>query len=228
MGTKNPDQRIGIFIDVQNLYYSARALYGTKVNFGEIVKTATAGRKLVRAIAYAVKAEMPEEQSFFDALEKAGLEVKTKDLQTFVSGQKKADWDVGIAVDILNMAPKLDAIVLCSGDGDFQILMHQAKTEGCRAEVMSFGKSTSAKLIEEADDVIDMDSEPERYLLNYRKTATSPVTNTETPKPVATAPGKIAPTKPQSIGALEGDIINAINKEPITPTKKPRRFFGKS
>lgn len=169
MSTKNPDQRIGIFIDVQNLYYSARALYGTKVNFGEIVKTATAGRKLVRAIAYAVKAEMPEEQGFFDALEKAGLEVKTKDLQVFVGGQKKADWDVGIAVDILNMAPKLDAIVLCSGDGDFQILMHQAKTEGCRAEVMSFGKSTSAKLIEEADDFIDMDTEPDRYLLNFHK-----------------------------------------------------------
>jgi len=235
MGTKNPDQRIGIFIDVQNLYYSARALYGTKVNFGEIVRTATAGRKLVRAIAYAVRAEMPEEQSFFDALEKAGLEVKTKDLQTFVSGQKKADWDVGIAVDILNMAPKLDAIVLCSGDGDFQILMHQAKTEGCRAEVMSFGKSTSAKLIEEADDVIDMDSEPERYLLNYKK-PTTPATST-TSKPIAATPGKITPVtptngkiepaKPQSIGALEGDIINAINKEPDITAKKPRRFFGK-
>lgn len=251
MSTKNPDQRIGIFIDVQNLYYSARALYGTKVNFGEIVRTATAGRKLVRAIAYAVKAEMPEEQSFFDALEKAGLEVKTKDLQTFVSGQKKADWDVGIAVDILNMAPKLDAIVLCSGDGDFQILMHQAKTEGCRAEVMSFGRSTSAKLIEEADDVIDMDSEPERYLLNYTKqSATSnkqSTTNSKqsttsvipakagiqptpstTVKPIAVTPGRIAPAKPQSLGALEGDIIDAINKDPKSESAKKRRFFGKS
>jgi uncharacterized LabA/DUF88 family protein len=229
MGTKNPDQRIGIFIDVQNLYYSARALYGTKVNFGEIVRTATAGRKLVRAIAYAVKAEMPEEQSFFDALEKAGLEVKTKDLQTFVSGQKKADWDVGIAVDILNMAPKLDAIVLCSGDGDFQILMHQAKTEGCRAEVMSFGKSTSAKLIEEADNIIDMDSEPERYLLNYRKPVTPiPAKQTTQPAPTAkTVPTKIVASKPESINNLEGDIINAINKEPDATAKKPRRFFGK-
>jgi len=235
MGTKNPDQRIGIFIDVQNLYYSARALYGTKVNFGEIVRTATAGRKLVRAIAYAVRAEMPEEQSFFDALEKAGLEVKTKDLQTFVSGQKKADWDVGIAVDILNMAPKLDAIVLCSGDGDFQILMHQAKTEGCRAEVMSFGKSTSAKLIEEADDIIDLDSEPERYLLNYRKPLTpTPAKQTTLPAPTAkTVPSKNSDTKvatatPKQMDNLEGDIINAINKAPEPPeAKKPRRFFGK-
>ena len=167
MSVKNPDQRIGVFIDVQNLYYSAKALYGDKVNFDEIVRTATAGRKIVRAIAYTVKAEMPEEQSFFDALEKLGIEVKSKELQTFVSGQQKADWDVGIAVDILKMAPRLDAVVLCSGDGDFQILLHHAKAEGCRAEVISFGRSTSAKLVEESDDFIDMDGEPNRYLLKY-------------------------------------------------------------
>jgi len=167
MTLKNEDQRIAIFIDVQNLYYSAKALYNAKVNFAEIVKTATADRKLIRAIAYAVRAEMPEEQSFFDALEKLGIEVKTKDLQTFVSGQKKADWDVGIAVDILKMAPRLDAIVLCSGDGDFQILLHHAKADGCRSEVISFGKSTSAKLIEEADDFIDLDQESSRYLLKF-------------------------------------------------------------
>src|SRR3972149_7721749 len=103
---KYKSQRVGIFVDVQNLYYSAKALYGSKVNFGEILKTASAGREVVRAIAYAVRAEMPEEQSFFDALANLGLEVRTKELQTFVSGTKKADWDVGIAVDILKMAPK--------------------------------------------------------------------------------------------------------------------------
>ena len=233
MTVKNTDQRVGIFIDVQNLYYSARALYGTKVNFGEIVRTATAGRKLIRAIAYAVKAEMPEEQSFFDALEKAGLEVKTKDLQTFVSGQKKADWDVGIAVDILNMAPKLDAIILCSGDGDFQILMHQAKTEGCRAEVMSFGRSTSAKLIEESDDFVDMDLEPERYLLNYSKPAAKPqphsvASNRQPRSQTAMTPGKITPVAPEPISSLEGDIINAINNDPKSEIPKKRRFFSKN
>jgi uncharacterized LabA/DUF88 family protein len=167
MNMKNPDQRIAIFIDVQNLYYSAKALYNAKVNFAEIVNTATAGRKLIRAIAYTVRAAMPEEKSFFDALEKLGIEVRTKDLQTFVGGQKKADWDVGIAVDVLTMAPKLDAIVLCSGDGDFQLLLHHAKSEGCRAEIISFGKSTSNKLIEEADDFIDLDTESSRYLLKH-------------------------------------------------------------
>lgn len=172
---KYKSQRVGIFVDVQNLYYSAKALYGSKVNFGEILKTASAGREVVRAIAYAVKAAMPEEQSFFDALSNLGLEVRLKELQTFVSGTKKADWDVGIAVDILKMAPKLDTVVLCSGDGDFQLLLEHAKAGGCRAEVISFGKSTSGKLIEEADDFIDMDK-------NYRKYTLKPTTR-PTPKP---------------------------------------------
>jgi uncharacterized LabA/DUF88 family protein len=88
---KNPAQRVAVFVDVQNMYYSAKALYGHRVNFGEILKEAVAGRQLVRAIAYTIKAEMPEEQSFFDALEGIGFEVKSKELQTFVSGQKKGD-----------------------------------------------------------------------------------------------------------------------------------------
>ncbi len=165
---KNPSQRVAIFIDVQNLYYSAKALYGKKVNFGEILKQAVAGRKLIRAIAYVVKAQMPEEQSFFDALTNLGIEVKMKELQTFVNGTKKADWDVGIAVDILMMAPKLDAVVLCSGDGDFELLLGHAKASGCRAEVASFGRSTSGKLIEIADDFLDLDKNPDKFLIRPR------------------------------------------------------------
>lgn len=167
---KNPDQRVGVFVDVQNLYYSAKALYSHKVNFDEVLKEAVAGRKLVRAIAYTIKADMPEEQSFFDALGSIGFEVKSKELQTFVSGQKKGDWDVGVAVDVLKMAPKLDAIVLCSGDGDYSELLHHAKAEGCRAEVISFGKSTSARLLEEVDDFIDMDQGYERFILSGKPT----------------------------------------------------------
>lgn len=165
---KNPYQRVGVFVDVQNLYYSAKALYGHKVNFDEILKEAVSGRQLIRAIAYTIKADMPEEQSFFEALEAIGLEVKSKELQTFVSGQKKGDWDVGITVDVLKLAPKLDAIVLCSGDGDYADLLHHAKAEGCRAEVISFGKSTSQKLLHEVDDFIDMDKGFERFILKNK------------------------------------------------------------
>lgn len=199
---KHPAQRVGVFVDVQNLYYSAKALYGHKVNFGEILKEAVGERQLVRAIAYTIRAEMPEEQTFFDALEGLGFEVKTKDLQTFVSGQKKGDWDVGVAVDILKMAPKLDAVILVSGDGDYVDLLHHAKAEGCRAEVISFGRSTSQKLIEEADDFVDLDKDSERYTLKPRpgngrpaKPAPKPEKPVE-PKPVAQKTTKEAPNNP--------------------------------
>jgi uncharacterized LabA/DUF88 family protein len=163
---KHKEQRVGVFIDTQNLYHSAKNLYHTKVNFGNVVKEAVDGRALIRAMAYVITTESGEEKGFFEALEKMGIETKTKDLQIFSGGAKKADWDVGLAVDAIKMAPKLDAVVLISGDGDFVPLVEYLKTnQGCQVEVVSFGKSTSAKLIESADDFTDLDQNPKRYLL---------------------------------------------------------------
>jgi len=166
---KNKDQRIGIFIDVGNMYHSAKMLYQAKVNFFEIIKTAVAERKLIRAVAYAVRAQMGEEDAFFEALNKLGIEVKLKDLQTFESGVKKGNWDVGMAVDIMVMAPKLDVVVLVSGDGDFRELIHHVKSLGCRAEVVSFKKTTASRLLEEADDFIDLGANFRKFLIKNRK-----------------------------------------------------------
>src|SRR3990172_9542929 len=116
---KNPYQRVGVFVDVQNIYYSAKNLYRAKVNFLNILEDAVADRQLIRAIAYVVRAEDPLEQTFFDALEKAGFEVKIKDIQIFPGGVKKADWDVGVAIDMIRLSNKLDVMVLVSGDGDY-------------------------------------------------------------------------------------------------------------
>ncbi len=159
------EQRVGVFIDVQNLYYSARHLYNAKVNFKAILKTAVAARHLIRAFAYVIKADIKEEASFFEALRKIGYEVRAKDLQTFVDGAKKGDWDIGIAMDTIELAPKLDVIVLISGDGDFvPLVKHLQHALGCRVEVIAFGKSSAAKLIEEADSFTDMDKDPKYYL----------------------------------------------------------------
>jgi len=167
---KHKEQRVGIFIDAQNLYHSGKNLYHSKVNFGAIVKDAIDGRKLVRAVAYVIATESGEENAFFDALEKAGIETKIKDLQVFSSGAKKADWDVGMAMDAVKMAPKLDAVVLVTGDGDFVPLVEYLQTnEGCQVEVVSFGKSTSAKLIEATDHFMDLDQAPNKYLLRTGK-----------------------------------------------------------
>ncbi len=163
---KHKDQRVGIFIDTQNIYHSAKNLYKSKVNFGRVVQESLAGRQLIRAIAYVISSESGEEQSFFDALTKAGIETKTKDLQVFIGGAKKADWDVGLAVDAIKMSSKLDTIIIISGDGDFVPLVEYLKTNsGCQVEVVAFGKSTSSKLIESADDFIDLDTDSRKYLI---------------------------------------------------------------
>ena len=164
----NREQRVGVFVDVQNLYYSAKNLYNAKVNFAQVLKEAVAGRKLVRAIAYAIKADIKEEKNFHDALGNIGYEVKTKDLQTFPGGAKKGDWDIGIAMDVIELANRLDTIILVSGDGDFVPLVeHLRRAMGCRIEVMAFGPSSSGKLREEADEFIDMDRNKGKFLMKY-------------------------------------------------------------
>ena len=163
---KHKEQRVGIYIDAQNLYHSGKNLYHSKVNFGAIVKDALDGRKLVRAVAYVISTESGDETGFFDALTKVGIETKVKDLQIFSSGAKKADWDVGLAIDAVKLAPKLDSIILLTGDGDFCPLVEYLQmNQGCQVEVVSFGKSTSSKLIEVADHFMDLDEAPGKYLL---------------------------------------------------------------
>ncbi len=163
---KHKSQRVGVFIDTQNLYHCAKNLYRARVNFNAVLKDAVAGRNLIRARAYVVTTESGEEKTFFEALYKIGIEVKTKDLQIFFGGAKKADWDVGLAVDAIKLAPKLDVVVLISGDGDFiPLVQYLQENMGCQVEVISFGKSASGKLKEVADDFLDLDQESKKYLI---------------------------------------------------------------
>ena len=160
------DQRVGVFVDVQNMYYSAKNLFDAKVNFAQILKPAVGNRSLIRAIAYVIKADVREERNFFDALEKIGYEVKAKDLQIFAGGAKKGDWDIGLAMDSIELAPKLDVIVIVSGDGDYVPLVnHLRHALGCRIEVIAFGKSCAASLKEACDSFIDMDTDRRRFLI---------------------------------------------------------------
>lgn len=163
---KHPEQRVGVFIDVQNLYYSAKNLYGRKVNFGNIVEDAVAGRKKIRVIAYVVRTESKEEKPFFDALYNLGIETREKDLQVFSTGMKKADWDVGLTVDAIRLASSLDAVVVISGDGDYLPLVeYLQKSSGKQVEVVAFGETASHVLIDESDDFIDLSKNKERYLI---------------------------------------------------------------
>jgi uncharacterized LabA/DUF88 family protein len=165
---KHKEQRVGVFIDTQNLYHSARNLYKARVNFGAVLKDSVAGRKLVRAVAYVITTEAGDEKNFFEALSKLGIETKTKDLQIFQGGAKKADWDVGLAVDAIKMSPRLDSVVIVSGDGDFVPLVEYLQSIGVQVEVVSFGKSTSMKLKESVDDFVDLCENPKKYLIGGR------------------------------------------------------------
>lgn len=167
---KYKDQRVGVLVDVSNLYHSAKNLYHANVNFLKVLEEGVAGRQLIRAIAYVIRSKSREEQSFFEALERQGFEVKMKDLQIFPGGMKKADWDVGIAVDALKLADKLDVIILVSGDGDYVPMVHYLQdNKGCRVEVMAFGETTSAKLIEAADEFIDLSKNKRKFLFRTSK-----------------------------------------------------------
>lgn len=207
------NQRVGIFVDVANLYHSAKNLYQGRVNYAELIKHLVAGRQLIRAMAYVVRSEGVEPQhaaghgqphgtamtgaalrrermaekdqaaaaalvpaaasegmngngtsseaSFFEALEKAGLELRMKDLQIYAGGMKKGDWDVGLTVDVIRMMPFLDVIILVTGDGDYIPLVNYVKWAGGRVvEVASFRRSASSKLVEAADEFINIETLP--------------------------------------------------------------------
>ncbi len=167
---KHPEQRVGILVDVSNIYHSAKNLYGKKANFKEILNKAVAGRKLIRATAYAIKTETEEETPFFEALVQQGFEVRIKDLQIFPDGSKKADWDVGLAIDAIKISEKMDVIVIVSGDGDYlPLVSYLQDNKGCLVEVMAFRKTTSSRLIEEVDDFTDLGSDPKYLMRSYDK-----------------------------------------------------------
>lgn len=170
---KHKDQRVGVFIDVSNMYHSAKNLYNANVNFAKILERAVSGRRLIRAIAYVIRSQSQEEEGFFDALEKQGFEVKIKDLQIFPTGEKKADWDVGIAVDAIEMRSKLDVVVMVSGDGDYIPLVQYLQHQGCLVEALAFSKTASMKLREATDDFIDLCQDEKAFLLRKKFTKNS-------------------------------------------------------
>ena len=166
---KHKAQRVAVLIDAQNMYHSAKHLYNARVNFKEVLKAAVAGRQLVRAMSYVIRTESGEEKPFLEAMEKIGIEIRIKDLQIFPGGVKKADWDVGIVIDAVRFAPNVDAVVLVSGDGDFiPLIEYLREVRGTQMEVLAFGRSTSQKLKEAADDFIDLGAEPRKYLMRIR------------------------------------------------------------
>lgn len=169
MIVRNPNQRVAVLVDVQNLYYSAKNLFNSKVNFKNLLDFCVQDRILTRAIAYVINADPDgKENEFFDAVNSAGFETKEKPLQTFFGGAKKGDWDVGIAMDAVRLAPKVDSIILCSGDGDFNPVVTYLQQAGCLIEVVAFEKTANKELMEAADDFVPIESDKQKLLFRSR------------------------------------------------------------
>ncbi|KKS44612.1 MAG: hypothetical protein UV05_C0003G0004 [candidate division CPR1 bacterium GW2011_GWA2_42_17] len=180
---KHSDQRVAVLMDISNLYHSAKNLYGARVNFGKVLKEAVGPRKLIRAIAYVIRTESGEEKQFFEALQQQGIEIKAKDLQIFPGGMKKGDWDVGMALDAMGLSKSMDAIILMTGDGDFvPLITYMKANSGAQVEIVTFGQSASAKLIEAADDFMDLSVEKEKFLIISPKSRAAPRAGTRAKK----------------------------------------------
>ncbi len=161
----HPGQRVTVLADAQNLYHTAQSVYSRNIDYSSLLSKAAQDRELTRAIAYVIQADSPDEDRFFDALTDIGFEAKIKAIKTFGDGSKKADWDVGICLDAITLAPKVDTVVLCTGDGDFAQLATHLRHEGVRVEVMGFQESTAEELVAAADSFIDLSERTETFLL---------------------------------------------------------------
>jgi uncharacterized LabA/DUF88 family protein len=164
---KHPCQRVGVFVDASNMYFSAQNLYNDNVDFKQLLRKAVSNRQLARAFAYVVESDTDKEKEFYKVLDNLGYEVRRKDLKVFSSGQKKGDWDVGLTIDVVRLLPLLDVVVLVSGDSDYVDLLDYVRGHGRRTEVIAFKQTTSKDLIKEADEFIDLSQNKKRFLISH-------------------------------------------------------------
>lgn len=152
-----PSQKVNIFIDTQNIYHSAKNLFEKKVDFGKLVKLLVGERQLIQAFAYVIYSEYSQKEiDFFEALISQGINIRIKELQVYPDGTKKADWDVGIAVDAIRFSKLVDVVILVTGDGDFLHLIEYLQNQGKQVEIAGFNQTTSSKLKEKADFYYDL------------------------------------------------------------------------
>lgn len=152
-------QRLAVLVDVQNMFYSAKALYQKKLDFEGLMGKVVAGRQLIRAICYIVQSPEVDQTGFINLLHQIGYEVKSKDLKKRPDGTAKGDWDMGIAIDAIALSSRVDTVALVSGDGDFSDLVRHLKAGGVRCEVYGFPGSTSEELRYTATEFIPLGSD---------------------------------------------------------------------
>ena len=151
--------RVGVFVDVQNMFYAAKDRFGRRVDYIKLLDLIVGPRYLMVAYAYVVQIPEINQSSFLSLLEHNGYTIKSKDLRLRGDGSAKGDWDVGIAVDVVSMLGSLDVVILASGDGDFCPLAELIKQQDKRVEVVAFEHNTSMDLQQIADQFFPIGDE---------------------------------------------------------------------
>jgi uncharacterized LabA/DUF88 family protein len=143
--------RIAVFADVQNVYYTVKQQHNCHFDYGSFLREVTSGRKLVKALAYAVDKGDKRQAQFQQILAKIGFEVKLMPYIQRADGSSKGDWDVGITLDMLEYAGRVDTVVLASGDGDYALAVDKLVDElKVAVEVYGVPELTANRLIEAA------------------------------------------------------------------------------
>lgn len=151
-------ERVAIFADVQNLYYTTRQAYGCHFDYNAFWAAATRGRIVVQATAYAIDRGDDKQRQFQNILRAIGFEVKLKPFIQRADGSAKGDWDVGITVDVMEQAAAVQTVILLSGDGDFDVLLDRVQARhGVRTEVYGVAALTAASLIRAATRFIPIE-----------------------------------------------------------------------
>ncbi|MDR5866121.1 LabA-like NYN domain-containing protein [Halomonas koreensis] len=153
-------QTVLILLDVQNLYYTSRQAYRRNVDYNALWARATAGRRVIKAIAYAIDRGDEKQRQFQNILRAIGFEVKLKPFIQRADGSAKGDWDVGITLDAVDHAPEADVVVLASGDGDFAPLVDRLRRDpGVPVEVFGVPRFTADALIRAASHFTPIDDQ---------------------------------------------------------------------
>jgi uncharacterized LabA/DUF88 family protein len=157
MSERTPE-KVSIFVDVQNIYYTCRQAYEANFDYNKFWAEVTRDREVVSAFAYATDRGDEKQKQFQNILRAIGFTVKLKPMLQRADGTAKADWDVGIALDVYEAAESCDTVALASGDGDFGILLQRIRQRfDTSAEVYGVPRLTSEFLIREAGKFIAID-----------------------------------------------------------------------
>lgn len=153
-------KRVAIFVDVQNIYYTMRQAYDAHFDYGAFWRRATADRVLVKATAFAIDRADQKQRQFQHLLRGFGFEVKLKPFISRADGTSKGDWDVGIALDVMDVAASVDIVVLASGDGDFDLLVERLQQRhGIEVEVYGVPQLTAGTLMRAATRFVPIENE---------------------------------------------------------------------